>query len=112
MVALIVVAGAGGAVVLAIAPALAGSPAAPGTLAMLRTADSRRRRLVLAIATRNERAADLGRLLYPALALCAVKLVVEDFRYAEAGTLFVSLALFGIALVAAPRLARRRPVVT
>ncbi|MBL8144341.1 MAG: hypothetical protein JNM38_24720 [Acidobacteria bacterium] len=112
VVALVVVSGCGTAVVLVMAPLFAGMPAAPGPLAMLRAVVLAAAAVVLALATRHERGADLGRLLYPALVVFAVKLVAEDVRLAEAGTLVVSLGLFGIALLAAPRLARRTPAVT
>jgi hypothetical protein len=36
-----------------------------------------------------------------------LKLVIEDFRLSRPATLFIALALYGVALIAAPRLARR-----
>ncbi len=107
VLALLLVAGCGAAVMAAVAPAIAGVPPEPGVLATVRTAVLAAAAIVLAVATRHERLAELGGLLYPVLALGGLKLVMEDFRYSHAGTLFVALALFGVALVAAPRLARR-----
>jgi hypothetical protein len=45
--------------------------------------------------------------VYPTLALGAVKLVVEDFPKSSAAALFVALATYGGALIAAPRIARK-----
>lgn len=42
-------------------------------------------------------------LVYPLLALIAIKICVEDLRHGVAATLFVSLGLFGLALILAPR---------
>ena len=107
VLAVLLVVGCGAAVMAAVAPAIVGMPPEAGVLATVRTAVLACAAILLAVATRFERLAELGRLLYPVLALGGLKLVIEDFRYSHAGTLFVALALFGIALVAAPRLARR-----
>lgn len=107
--AIILVSGLGAALIMTAAPLLAGTPPHPGPLGTLRTAVLALSAIVLAVSSRHERGGDLARLLYPALGLAAIKLVAEDFRQAEASLLFVSLALFGIALVAAPRLVRRAP---
>ncbi|HKA87016.1 MAG TPA: hypothetical protein VKE22_05085 [Haliangiales bacterium] len=42
-------------------------------------------------------------LVYPLLALIAIKIGVEDLRHGVAATLFVSLGLFGLTLILAPR---------
>jgi hypothetical protein len=42
-------------------------------------------------------------LVYPLLALIAIKICVEDLRHGVAATLFVSLGLFGLTLILAPR---------
>jgi hypothetical protein len=46
-------------------------------------------------------------LVYPLLALTGLKFVLEDFRVGRPGTLFLAFALYGLALIVAPRLARR-----
>jgi hypothetical protein len=51
-----------------------------------------------------------GWLGYAMLALVAIKLLAEDLPRGRPSTLFVGLAVYGAALVLAPRLARRRPV--
>ena len=107
VLAVLLVAGCGAVIMAVVAPLVAGMPPEAGVLATLRTAVLAGAAIVLALATRSARLAEVGRLLYPVLALGGLKLVIEDFRYSHAGTLFVALALFGVALVAAPRLARR-----
>jgi hypothetical protein len=47
-------------------------------------------------------------LVYPTLAAGGVKLLAEDFPNSSAATLFVALAMYGGALIAAPRLIRRQ----
>jgi hypothetical protein len=66
--------------------------------------------LLLAGASHAKRGQELGWLLYPVLALGGVKLFAEDLRFSRPATLFLALALYGAALVAAPRLARRPPM--
>ncbi len=51
---------------------------------------------------------ELGWLVYPLLAAGAAKLLLEDLRRGRPLTLFLSLALYGCALLAAPRLLRGR----
>ncbi|HEX8029797.1 MAG TPA: hypothetical protein VF491_15095, partial [Vicinamibacterales bacterium] len=46
-------------------------------------------------------------LLYPTLGWGFLKLVIEDFRVSPPSLLFVALALYGGALIVAPRLAKR-----
>ena len=47
-------------------------------------------------------------LVYPVLVLGGLKLLVEDFPAGRPLTLLIALALYGGALVLAPRLARKR----
>jgi hypothetical protein len=47
-------------------------------------------------------------LVYPLLALIALKIAVEDLRHGVAATLFVSLGLFGLTLILAPRFRQAR----
>lgn len=62
----------------------------------------------IAAAGRGEAIADARRLVNPLLALIAIKLLVDDFRFGNATTLFVSLAAFGAALVLCARLRKKR----
>jgi hypothetical protein len=45
-------------------------------------------------------------LLYPWMAFGAIKLILEDFGHGQSATLFVSLFVYGAALIALPRLLR------
>jgi hypothetical protein len=46
-------------------------------------------------------------LVYPFLTLTGLKFVIEDFRAGTPATLFLSFALYGLALILGPRLCRR-----
>lgn len=108
VLAVLVIVGTGGAVLAYLAPVVAGTPPDAGVLATLRTAIVAAAAVLLALATRVDRLAELGSLLYPVLVVGGLKLVFEDFRYSRPATLFLALALFGAALVAAPRIAGRQ----
>ena len=109
---------AGGTLLGAVALAVAAGPASggaggtagvdPALLAALRTALLAATALGLAWAARRERLREAGWLVYPALLLGGLKLAWEDFPLARPTELFVALALYGAALILAPRLARRR----
>ena len=45
-------------------------------------------------------------LVYPVLVAGGLKLVVDDFMHSTPATLFVALAVYGVALILAPRLLR------
>ena len=106
MLGAVIAVGIGTAVVLVVGPALAGTPPDAGILASLETAVLAGGAALLARASRVPRGAGLGRLAYPVLVLGAIKLFAEDFRYSRPSTLFLALALYGIALIAVPRLLR------
>jgi hypothetical protein len=57
---------------------------------------------------RSLRFREWGWLVYPVLMVTGLKFVAEDFRESGPQTLFIALALYGLALLVAPRL-RRRP---
>jgi len=63
--------------------------------------------VLLAWAGRRFALRDLTWLAYLLLAVGGLKLLVEDLRLGRPGTLFLSFALYGIALIVAPRLLRR-----
>lgn len=89
-------------------PLLARGPGAggdAGILATIRTTVLAGTALALAWAGRHERFHESTWLLYPALAAGGLKLLVEDLPRSQPATLFVALALYGCALIVAPRLA-------
>ena len=109
LVFMVLVVAAGGGLVVRGAVLLV--PAAdPGTLATLRTAVLSAAALGLAAAGRRERLREAALLVYPVLILGAVKLLVEDFPAGRPETLFVALALYGAALILAPRLRTPGPL--
>jgi hypothetical protein len=79
-----------------------------GALATVRTSVLAAGALALAWAGRSERFRESGWLLYPVLAVGALKLLVEDLPRSQPATLFIALAAYGGALIVAPRLARAR----
>lgn len=78
-----------------------------GLLATVRTAVLTAVALLLGWAARWPRFREAGWLVYPTLLLAAVKLLAEDFPRGRPATLFVALALCGLAFIFAPRMARR-----
>jgi hypothetical protein len=99
---------AGGAAVMLLAPMVAGTPPDAGILASLRTALLSVSVVALGAAGRWTHTAIFARLVYPVLALGGVRLLVDDFRHSEPSTMFLALALYGVALAFGPRLAARR----
>lgn len=93
--------GAGWAAVTALTGLAGGGPSAA---AVSRTAVLAVTVIALAFAARRTRWTELGWPVVPLLALGCVKLLIEDMRRGSPVTLTVSLALFGTALIVAPRL--------
>ena len=62
--------------------------------------------LALAWAGRSERFRESAWLVYPVLAAGGLKLLAEDLPRSRPATLFIALALYGGALIIAPRLLR------
>lgn len=101
---------AGGCVTGYLAPLLAGQPdgsANPGALATVRTAVLAVAALLTAWLSRQERFREWSWLLYPLLVGIGLKMVVQDFKDSRPATLFIALALYGAALILAPRIRRR-----
>ena len=99
----------GGIVLAAAAPWTSGRPgegADAASLATVRTAVLAASALALSVLGRLERFHEASWLVYPLLVAGGIKLVVEDFPQGRAVTLFVGLALYGGALILAPRAAR------
>ncbi len=102
----------GGLLIALVAPALAGIPGAgadPAILATVRTAILAAAALLLAWAGHGLWLREASWLVYPVLVLGGFKLLAEDFPAGRPLTLLVALALYGGALVLAPRLGRKRP---
>jgi len=102
--------GGGGLVVRVLAAVLAGAPGAAadaGVLAMLRSGVLAVAAVLLAALGRGRLAAAAW-LAYAVLVAAGLKLILEDFPQGRPATLFLALALYGGALIATARLARRR----
>lgn len=80
----------------------------PGVVATIRTGALAFTALALAWLGGGARFREAGWLVYPTLVLGAVKLLAEDLPRSRAATLFVALAVYGGALIAAPKLTRAR----
>jgi hypothetical protein len=101
--------GAAGATLYFLVPGLAGEPGRAcdaGVLATVRTAVLTAVALLLGWASRWPGFREAAWLVYPTLALAALKLVIEDFPRGRPATLFLGLALCGFAFLFAPKLAR------
>jgi hypothetical protein len=108
-VALLLVIALGGAVLVSAVPRLAGVPGAgcdAGALATVRTGIVAVAAIMLALCGRRQRFLELRWLLYPVLIGGGMKLLFEDLPQSRPATLFIALALYGGALILAPRLAR------
>jgi len=81
-----------------------------GVVATIRTGALAVTALALAWLGGGARFREAAWLVYPTLVLGAVKLVAEDLPRSRAATLFVALAVYGCALIAAPRFMRARTV--
>jgi len=82
-----------------------------GALATVRTGVLAAATLLVAAVARRERFHEWAWMVYPMLVFTGLKMVGQDFKYSRPATLFIALALFGLALILAPRLRRvaRRP---
>lgn len=78
-----------------------------GTLATVRTGVLAVAALLVAWVGRRARFREWAWLVYPLLVVIGLKMVAQDFRYSRPATLFMALALYGAALIVAPRLRRR-----
>ena len=106
LVDLVFVVAAGWLVLGLAAPLLGGSP---GALATTRTVVLSLAAVLVAWAGRSARFGELRWLVSPLLVVAGIKLVLEDFPRSAAATFFVSLAVYGAALIAATRVAQSSP---
>ncbi len=90
-----------------IAGGLADRSVDPGMLATVRTGILSMATLVIAWLGAHDRFREWGWLVYPLLIGIGLKLLTQDFKHSRPATLFVALALYGAALIVAPRLRRR-----
>jgi len=87
--------------------ALTGQGIDTGTLATERTAVLALGTLLVAWVGRHDRFREWSWLVYPLLVVTGLKMIAQDFGQSRPATLFIALALYGAALIVAPRL--RRP---
>jgi hypothetical protein len=102
---------AGGWLISVVAPPLcgvAGSGANAGGVATVRTIVLAAAALAIARIAQLPKFREIVWLLYMILAAGAIKLLVEDLPQSKPSTLFVALAFYGAALIAASRLGHRR----
>jgi hypothetical protein len=97
----------GSALVLVLAARAAGE-VDPATLATWRTVALSAVTLACGFAGRTRRLAFAALLVYPLLALAPVKFLLEDLLVGRPGTFWVTFLAYGVALILAPRWARRR----
>ena len=110
-IVLVLVLSAGGTLVGFLAPALGRQPDGsidPGMLATIRTGVLAIAALVVAWIGRHARFREWDWLVYPLLVGIGLKMAAQDFMNSRPATLFVALALYGAALIAAPRMRRRQ----
>jgi hypothetical protein len=77
-----------------------------GVLATLRTGVLAVATLLIAWIGRHARFREWGWLVYPLLVGTGLKMVAQDFMHSRPVTLFIALALYGTAIIVAPRLRR------
>jgi hypothetical protein len=111
VIVLVLVLSAGGTLVGYLAPALGRQSDGSmdvGVLATIRTGVLAIAALVVAWIGRHARFREWDWLVYPLLVGIGVKMAAQDFMHSRPATLFVALALYGAALIMAPRLRRRQ----
>jgi hypothetical protein len=86
-----------------------GTPIDAGVVATVRTAVLAAAAVALAWAGQRDRFRESRWLVYPVLAAAGIKMLLEDLPRSKPETLFAALAVYGLALIAASRVAHRRP---
>jgi hypothetical protein len=92
-----------------VAPVVAGLPdgsVALGVLATVTTVVLAVAALLIAWIGRQPRFREWSWLVYPLLVGIGLKMAGQDFKYSRPATLFIAMALYGTALIVAPRLRR------
>jgi hypothetical protein len=77
-----------------------------GVLATVRTGVLASATLLVGWIGRHDRFREWGWLVYPLLVGIGLKMVAQDFVHSRPATLFIAMALYGTALIVAPRLRR------
>ena len=111
LIVLILVLSAGGTVVGYLAEAFGRLPDGSidaGMLATIRTGVLAIAALAVAWIGKHARFREWDWLVYPLLVGIGVKMAAQDFMHSRPATLFLALALYGAALIMAPRLRRRQ----
>ena len=111
VIVLMLVLSAGGTLIGAVAPVVgrqADGSMDAGIMATLRTSVLAIAALVVAWIGRHARFREWGWLVYPLLVGIGLKMAAQDFMHSRPATLFVALALYGVALIMAPRMRRRQ----
>jgi len=85
---------------------LADGSVARGVLATVTTVVLATATLLIAWIGRQARFREWSWLVYPLLVGIGLKMVGQDFKYSRPATLFIAMALYGTALIVAPRLRR------
>lgn len=109
VVILVAVGATGGVAVGFLAPVVAWAASGavdPGVLATLRTVVLAVAALAVAWIGRHAGFAEWAWLVYPLLVVTGMKMIAQDFMQSRPSTMFVALALYGAALIVAPRLRR------
>jgi hypothetical protein len=94
-----------------VAPAVGGLPdgsVATGVLATVTTVVLSAATLLVAWIGRQPRFREWSWLVYPLLVGIGLKMAGQDFKHSRPATLFIAMALYGTALIVAPRLRRGR----
>ena len=76
-----------------------------GFVATIRTIMLAASAVLMGWLARGDRVREAAWLIYPLLIAAGLKILLEDFRHSEPGTLFIALIVYGAALIVAPRLA-------
>ena len=111
LIILVAVSAVGGVAVGFLAPVVAGAASGtvdPGVLATLRTVVLALAALAVAWIGRHDGFREWAWLVYPLLVVTGFKMVAQDFMQSRPATMFVALALYGAAMIIAPRLRRRQ----
>ena len=92
---------------------VAGLPGQPGPeshwgfVATIRTIMLAAAAVLMGLLARGDRVREASWLIYPLLIAAGLKILLEDFRHSEPGTLFIALIVYGSALIVVPRLASK-----
>ena len=107
MLAVVLLVGGGGITVWWLGPFVAGRPIDAGVFASMTTVVLAGSAVAVAAVFRFTSWVEFRWLVYPVLVAGGLKLIADDFRHSTPSTLFAALAVYGVALILAPRILRR-----